>query len=140
MKSFHCFYEHDANGKQGFTLIEVLIGLFLFTFGILAVMAMTITAMHGYIRSRISNTEVNRTTLNVEVLKHAGYTGKDKIFEGEEGDGNPLGSDGDAVGYAYENDAVVRGAKFITMQNDEIKGNGVGGVYEVYYLKPAIDD
>jgi len=127
---------HLENG-QGFTLIETMISMLVFTFGILAVMTLTINAMNGFSRSRINSVEVNRTTLNLEALKEAGYKNGD-IFKGAV-QSAPVGSDGATVGYTDTNDAVVGETKLIRIQNNTVRGLGAGGNYELYYTKPLID-
>jgi prepilin-type N-terminal cleavage/methylation domain-containing protein len=126
MRDSHFISRNHLRGEQGFTLIETMIALLIFTIGIMAVMTMTITAMNGYSRSRISTTEVNRTCLNLEGVKQAGYT-ELGVFSGIQG-----GIYNDAE------DAVVRGTRLVVMQNNAIKGSGVGGAYQVYYTKPLV--
>jgi prepilin-type N-terminal cleavage/methylation domain-containing protein len=121
--------------SEGFTLIETMIALLLFTVGILAVMTMTLSAINGFTRSRITSTEVNRTALNMETLKMVNYNDT-TIFAGV--DSSPTGSDSATVAYKDDNNAVVSGTKLITMRNSELKGSGDGNTYEVYYTKPLI--
>jgi hypothetical protein len=101
----------------------------------MAVTSLTVSAIDGFTRSRITNTEVNRTTLNMETLKKVGYDNA-TIFAGVPS--SPTGSDGATVGYTDTNDAVVTDTKLIIMQNSGIKGSGAGNLYEVYYTKPLI--
>jgi type II secretory pathway pseudopilin PulG len=122
---------------QGFTLIETLISLLVFSFGILAVMALTISAMNGFSQSRITTVEVNRTTLNLEALKEARYD-EGKIFRGAV-QTTPVGTDGATVGYNDADDVVVVETKLIRIQNNSVRGIGAGGNYELYYTKPLID-
>jgi prepilin-type N-terminal cleavage/methylation domain-containing protein len=126
MRYSHSESPNNLRNEHGFTLIETMIALVVFSIGILAAMTMTTNAMKGYSRSRLSTTEVNRTCLNLEAVKQAGYTELD-VFS-------------DIQGGVHSNsqDAIVRGTRLIVMQNDAIKGKGEGGAYQVYYTKPLI--
>lgn len=123
--------------NEGFTLIEALLAMFVFTFGVLAVMTMTINANNGFTKSRTNNTEVNRTTLNLETLKEVGYNNAN-IFQGAQV--SPMGKDGATVDYNDADDAIVAETKLITIQNTKIKGGGATGNYVVYYTKPLIEN
>jgi hypothetical protein len=111
--------------------------MFVFTFGVLAVMTMTINANNGFNKSRTNNTEINRTTLNLETLKEVGYD-NDDIFKGTPM--SPMGKDSASVGYNDANNAVVAETKLITIQNTRIKGGGAAGNYVVYFTKPFIEN
>lgn len=126
MRNFKFTLKHNLGSDRGFTLIEILVALVLFALGIVGVMSMVATAMSGYSRSRISTTEVNRTCLNLEAVKQAGYKALD-VFSGIQGG-------------IYDNseNTIVRGTRLIVMQNDAIKGSGEGGTYQIYYTKPHI--
>ena len=136
MKSVRRLFQIKSKEDKGFTLIETMIALFVFTFGILAVMTMTVTSMGSFTRSRTTSTEVNRTALNLETLKQVGYSNSD-VFQGTAA--SPIGSDGTTVSYADTDNAVVFETKLIVMQNNKIKGSGAGNNYEVYYTKPLIE-
>lgn len=120
---------------QGFTLIETMIGLLIFTVGILAVCTMTSTAIKGYTFARTNTTQVNRTTANTEALKHVGYE-NDNVFSTDGTETNVQGSEGAVLSYADSDNVVVDGTKLIVMQNSEIKGGS--GDYTLYYTKPFI--
>lgn len=128
---------HPGN-NQGFTLVETMIAMLLFTFGILAVMSMTLTSMNGFNRSRITCTEVNRTTLNIETLKEGGYNNAN-IFSGAGTPAAPVGTDGATVGYNDTDNTVVAETKLISIQNNALRGAGAGATYELYYTKPFIE-
>ncbi len=120
---------------RGFTLLETLVAVLIFSFGTLAVMALTVNSMNWFTESRITTTEVNRTTLNIEALKQTGYLDSG-AFRGIWT--VPTGNDGNTVGYNDFADAVVAETRLITMQNNEVKGFGAGGNYEIYFVKPFI--
>lgn len=129
---------YPLKNNQGFTLVETMIAMLLFTFGILAVITMTLTSMNGFSRSRITCTAVNTTTLNMEALKEGGYDNAN-IFSGVGTPASPVGTDGATVGYNDSNDAVVAETKLIRIQNNALKGAGAGDTYELYYTKPLIE-
>ena len=120
---------------QGFTLIETIIGLLIFTIGILAVCSMTSTAIKGYVFARTNTTQVNRTTANTEALKHAGYENSN-VFSTDGTQTSVQGSDGTVISYGDNDDVVVAGTKLIVMENSKIKG--ASGEYTLYYTKPLI--
>lgn len=137
MKHFKGFFRSNNIGKRGFTLLETLIALLVFTVGIMGVMTMVLTSINDFTRSRVTNTEVNRTCQNVETLKQAGYSNTE-IFKGTSN--SPVGSDAASVGYTDVENAVVYGTRLIVMQNTEIGGRGAGGNYEVYFTKPVFNE
>jgi len=127
----------NRHNNQGFTLIETLMALFLFSFGIIAVMTMTTTSMTAFTNARATTTEINRSSLNLEALKHVGY-GNNQIFTGAQV--VPTGTDGTTVGYNDTNDAVVMETKLIVLQNNAINhGTSPSGLYELYFTKPFIE-
>jgi prepilin-type N-terminal cleavage/methylation domain-containing protein len=127
----------DSNDNQGFTLIEALIALMVFSVGVLAVMTMTINANNGFSKSRRNNLEVNRTTLNLETLKEVGYD-NDTVFQGTQV--SPAGTDGASVGYEDTNDAVVAETKLIVIGNNKMKSGGTAGIYQICFTKPLIEN
>lgn len=126
---------HHGN-SQGFTLIETLFAILLFSLGIMAVMSLTISSMNNFNRSRNNCVEVHRTTLNLEALKESGYN-NGAIFTGAQV--APVGTDGLTVNYNDANDAVVLETKLISIQNTIVRGVGPNGNYELYYTKPFIE-
>lgn len=121
--------------NQGFTLLETLIGLLVFTIGILAVSTMTTWAIKGYTVSRTNTAEVNRTTANTEALKQVNY-GNSDVFSATGTSTAVQGSEGEVLNYADTDDVVVLGTKLIVVQNNQI--NGGDGNYTLYYTKPVI--
>jgi prepilin-type N-terminal cleavage/methylation domain-containing protein len=124
MKDFNVELKPNSVSEKGFTLIEVLIALVVFSIGIMAVMSMIMAAMNGYSRARKSTVEVNRTSLNLESVKQAGYT--------------ELAEFSNIQGGILENteNAVVRGTQLVVMENDAIHGSR--GAYQIFYIKPLI--
>jgi Tfp pilus assembly protein PilV len=129
------------DNSNGFTLIEALIGILVFTVGILAVSAMAIQANKTYSTSRQSTREVNRTALSVEPLKHAGYS-NDNVLQDDD---DKAGTDpfyapgtGNEVEYRVQDNAVVSGTKLIVMQNDQVSDNPTVPAYTIFYTKPEI--
>jgi prepilin-type N-terminal cleavage/methylation domain-containing protein len=129
------------NSNNGFTLIEVMIGIMIFTVGILGVTALTMQAYRSYSTSRQSTREVNRTAISVEMLKHAGYF-NDNVLQDDD---DKAGTDpfyapgtGNDVEYRVQDNAVVSGTKLIVMQNDQASANPTAPAYTIFYTKPEI--
>lgn len=135
MQSFLTMKNVSAKSDKGFTLIETMIGLAVFSIGILAVCTMTSTAIKGYTTARVNTTQVNRTTANTEALKQVGYENSN-VFSAVGTDTAVQGSEGTVLSYADTDGVVVRGTKLIVMQNTKIKGGS--GNYTLYYTKPII--
>jgi len=131
----HPYGVQPKHTNRGFTLIETLFAMLVFSIGIMAVMTLTLDSMNGFIQSGITTTEVNRTTLNIESLKQTRYE-DGGVFRGVAS--APVGTDGFTVGYNDANNMVVMDTKLITIQNNAVRGIGVGGNYELYYVKPVI--
>lgn len=126
-------------GNKGFTLIETLIGLMVFSIGTLAVMALTIGSMNDFANARTGNLEINKTALQLESLKHTGY--RDNLFFDPGASTLPVvGSDGAYMDYSYMDDAIVRGTKLIALQNTKIKSaNGLTNNLTFFYTKALIE-
>lgn len=135
MKSSTCFLAKVTTGEKGFTLIETMIGLFVFTVGILAVMSMTITASNGLIRSRTSTVEVNRSCLNMEALKNTHFK-NDTILTGSTT--SPVGTDGETISITDSTNTVIKGARLIQIQNNAIHGVDATGNYTLYFAIPEV--
>jgi prepilin-type N-terminal cleavage/methylation domain-containing protein len=135
MKSIQCLLQKKSRENTGFTLIETMIALFVFSVGVMAVMTMTVTSMNSFTRSRTTSVEVGKTALNLETLKEVGYNNSD-VFQGTQV--QAAGSDGDTVGYSDSQNTVVFETRLVVMQNTGIKGNGTGNTYQLCYTKPLV--
>jgi Tfp pilus assembly protein PilV len=129
------------NGNSGFTLIEALIGILVFTVGILGVSTMAIQANRTYSTSRQSTREVNLTALSVEPLKYTGYS-NDNVLQDDD---DKAGTDpfyapgtGNDVAYRVQDNAVVSGTKLIVMQNAKVSDKPNVPAYTIFYTKPEI--
>ena len=60
-------------GEKGFTLVEVLVASGIFTFGMLAVLGMLVTAMGGNAQGRQMTEATNLTASKIEDLKLTTY-------------------------------------------------------------------
>lgn len=128
---------HNVKDTKGFTLVETLMALFLFSFGIIAVMSLTSNSMAGFTAARATSREVNRVALQLESLKETGYRDT-AIFRA--GTWNPEGTDGVSVSYTNADDAVVFETKLIMMQNNAVRhGISPSGNFELYFTKPLIE-
>jgi prepilin-type N-terminal cleavage/methylation domain-containing protein len=132
----HC----PAKTNDGFTLIEVMFALFIFTVGVLGVTAMTVQSNLSYSASRQSTREVNRTTMGVEDLKYAGYSNDNVLQDEAEKGGVPFYAPGSSnhVAYQVQDNAVVTGTKLIVVQNKQVSRNAAASAYTIYYTKPEI--
>jgi Tfp pilus assembly protein PilV len=138
MRTLHKRNNYGFTTNEGFSLIETMIGLFIFTVGILAVCSMTVTAINGFTKANTNSVEVNRTTANTETLKQIGY--ENSTFFSTDGTlMSAYGSDGAVVNYADTDNAVIRGTKLVVVQNTKMKGLGIGGDYALNYIKPIIE-
>lgn len=132
---------HPWNNNSGFTLIEVMIGIVIFTVGILGVTALTMQAYRSYSTSRQCTREVNRTAVSVESLKHAGYSNDNVLQDDDDKAGmDPFYAPGTGndVEYRVQDNAVVSGTKLIVMQNDQVSANPTAPAYTIFYTKPEI--
>lgn len=129
------------DNSNGFTLLEALIGILIFTVGILAVSGMAIQANKTYSTSRQSTREVNRTALGVEPLKHAGYSNDNVLQDDDQKAGtDPFYAPGTGtdVQYRVQDNVVVSGTKLIVMQNAKVSDNLAVPAYTIFYTKPEI--
>jgi prepilin-type N-terminal cleavage/methylation domain-containing protein len=138
MKAQLHIFSTQLKSQKGFTLIETMIGLAIFTVGIFAVWMMSSTAIRGYSDARSSTVEVNRTSVSIETLKQTGFT-NDDIFDTDQSTYMPAqGVDGTYVGYSFADNVAVRGTKMIITQNNQIKGFGPGNNFALFYTKSLI--
>ncbi len=128
------------DNDQGFTLIEVLIALLVFTVGIMAVATMSFSAFNTFSQANTSAVEVSRAVANMDTLKHVS-TLNDDVFKNDQS-AFPFGGSIDAalVTCWDFDDVVVRGTKFVAVENDQIKGGWARGdpgnpneSYRLYY-------
>ena len=63
-----------GTGEKGFTLVELLVASAIFTFGMLAVLGMLITAMGGNAQGRQMTEATNLTAAKIEDLKLTPYS------------------------------------------------------------------
>ncbi len=64
----------NGTGEKGFTLVEVLVASAIFTFGMLAVLGMLITAMGGNAQGRQMTEATNLAAAKIEDLKQTPYS------------------------------------------------------------------
>ncbi len=124
MKSFLQNITTNTRGSdQGFTLIEVLIALLVFTVGIMAVATMSITAFNTFSRAGVSTVEVNRAVANIDTLKHVSTLNDDVFTNGQSASAFPFNGSSDQANITCWDfdDVVVRGTKFVAVENNQIK-------------------
>ncbi|MGD8836400.1 MAG: prepilin-type N-terminal cleavage/methylation domain-containing protein [Desulfobacteraceae bacterium] len=139
MKSPRQPFSYHLENSQGFTLIETMIALLVFTLGILAIMTLNVSSTNGFTRSGITSTEVNRTTLNIETLKEASYSNEAVFPEEQTTPMGTMGTDGDTINYYNSVDTVVKDTKLIVLENKAIHGGSASNTYELYFIKPLIE-
>ncbi len=143
MKSFIQLKTKSARGNdQGFTLIEVLFALLIFTVGIMAVATMSYSAFNNFSQAGVSTVEVNRAVTNIDTLKMVS-TLNDQVFQnGQSQTTFPFnGSLDQAFVTCWDfNDVVVRGTTFVAVENNQIRGGWARGDpgnpnenYRLYY-------
>ncbi len=126
----------NSSGSEGFTLIEVLIAILVFTIGVLAVSTMSIQAFNGFDLSRTSTAEVNRAIRNIDSLKSTSYFNNQIFNAGGQGASNyPFGDDQGAIGCWDFNNMVVRDVKFIAVENSRLRGPSPTNNYRLYFTK-----
>ncbi|MGD8846416.1 MAG: prepilin-type N-terminal cleavage/methylation domain-containing protein [Desulfobacteraceae bacterium] len=140
MKPFVYFASSaPIDGEQGFTLIEAMIALLVFTIGIMAVSAMAITGFNSFNKSRTETAEVNRTIKNVDALKSTLYSNT-QIFNSSASGGAsnyPVGTDQADFNSWDFNDVVVRDVKLIAVENNnnQFRGPTASSQYRLYVIK-----
>jgi prepilin-type N-terminal cleavage/methylation domain-containing protein len=127
-----------CNDKQGFTLIEVIFALLVFSIGIMAVTTMTISGFDGFETARTITNEVNRSVKTIDTFKSALYS-NDQIFNTNAGTPSsyPFGTDNaDFTCWDFTN-IVVRDVRFIAVENQQIRAPSASGNYRLFYAKPG---
>lgn len=126
---------------RGFSLVELMIALVIFSFGVLAVGAMQITSMHGNSKSRMVSEAANAATDFMENLLAREYQhalliddddGKDETDadtnaydatkDGTEEDGDGNGTDDNGGNFGLDDTVNPDGHSF-----------SVDGVYEIFW-------
>ncbi len=117
---------------QGFTLIEVMIALLVFTVGIMAVATMSFNAFNNFSQATFSTEEVNRAVTNIDTITSMS-TLNETVFPESDSDWStdtypPEDSiDREFVTFWQFDNVVVRGVKFIAVENNRIKGGWTRG-------------
>lgn len=128
-----------SGGEQGFTLIEVMIALLVFSVGIMAVSGMAFKGINSFDKSRTETAEVNRTIKTVDALKSTLYSNT-QIFNTTASGGAsnyPIGTDQPDFNSWDFNDVVVRDVKLIAVENNNnrFRGPTASSQYRLYIVK-----
>ena len=103
----------EKRGQQGFTLIEVLMAMAIFSIGILAVGAMQITSTNSNASARIHTEEYTWVVDQIERLTGLDYDHGDLDAGDHAVDQDPY-----TVSWTVVDDIPVDGAKMITVEAD----------------------
>ncbi len=126
MKFFMRLKTTNIRGNdQGFTLVEVLFAILIFTVGIMAVATMSIRAFDTFTQAGVSTVEVNRTVTNIDTVKMVS-TLNNQVFQNGQ-TAHPLVSSVDqGIVTCWDfNNVVVRGVTFIGVENNQIRGSWI---------------
>jgi prepilin-type N-terminal cleavage/methylation domain-containing protein len=140
MKSFvNIASSAPIDGEQGFTLIEVMVALLVFTIGIMAVSGMAIQGYDSFDKSRTETAEVNRTIKTVDALKSTLYSNT-QVFNNTASGGAsnyPIGTEQADFNSWDFNDVVVRDVKLIAVENNnnQFIGPTANSQYRLYIVK-----
>lgn len=85
------FFVADRKGEAGFTLIEVLVALTVFSIGILAVMTMQTTSIGGNSKAQYIAEASSWGADRMETLMNLSYTHADLVAGNHAATGNPAG-------------------------------------------------
>lgn len=137
-----CFFRSKissgGSGQQGFTLVEVLIAMCVFSIGIMAVTAMAVRGFNNFSLARAATVEANRSVKTIDTFRFALYTNA-QIFNTnvDQPASYPFGNDNANFQCWDFDDLVVQGVKFVTVENQQIAGPTASGFYRLHYTKPG---
>ena len=103
-----------TTGREGFTLIETMVGMMIFAIGISAVLYLEVVAIRNHTRARVHVNEIHATSGVGEALKLAGWD--DPQMQGStDGIVYPASSlpikDSDKITYTVYTNALVEGTR-----------------------------
>lgn len=136
MKSlFHKNRFPSKTQEHGFTLIEVMIAMVVFTIGTLAVSIMSVRGFNSYTDSRNTTTEVNRSIKNIDALSCSSYNNNQVFAQGGQSANYPYGADqADLDSWDFDN-IVVNNTKLIAVENTTVRGPTASDDYRLYMVK-----
>lgn len=100
------------NNEGGFTLIEAIIGMFVFTIGILAAASMQIGAIQGNDISRSLTMGANLAANQVEELRLLDYMKDADLSQGAHG---PIQNGRYTLNYVVQRDAILRNTMLVNV-------------------------
>jgi len=116
-----------TKSQKGFTLIEILIAMVIFSIGILGVATMQIASIKGNSKARLISEDINFAADRIELFMTLDYD--DATFADTDGDGTNEDTDGDGIddnggnfGLEDASDATADGAA-------DSDGNGVNDIF-----------
>jgi prepilin-type N-terminal cleavage/methylation domain-containing protein len=116
---------HRKKNNEGFTLVEVMIGMAIFLIGFLAVGAMQLSAVNGNTGAREATEAATRATSQLETLIALPY---DSIVTG-----GPVTDGAYTVSWAVDDDTPLPNTKTITVTVDWLDRGARN--FEVTYTK-----
>jgi prepilin-type N-terminal cleavage/methylation domain-containing protein len=126
----------SGGDQQGFTLIEVLIAMGVFAFGIMMVTVMVVRGFDNFTRARTTTAEVYRSVRTIDTFRFALYSNA-QIFNtnADQPASYPFGDDQPDFQCWDFNDVVVQGVKFIAVEDQELPSPSASGSYRLFYTK-----
>jgi prepilin-type N-terminal cleavage/methylation domain-containing protein len=138
MKVCRCLLKRfsDRGGQKGFTLIEVLIAMGIFSFGIMMVTAMAVRGFNSYAVARTTTDEVYQNVTTIDTFRFALYSNAQIFSTNTDTPANyPFGA-GNANFRCWDfNDLIVRDVKFIAVENQQLRSPSNSGFYRLFYTK-----
>ena len=127
-----------CGGQQGFSLIEVLVAMAIFSVGIMVVTTMAIRGFNGYTTARVTTDEVHKNIKTIDTFRFAFYY-NNQIFDTDGAAGQaanyPFGKENANFACWDFNDLVVRDVKFIMVENQQLVSPSASGRYRLFYTK-----
>ncbi len=121
----------DNHCARGFTLIEAIIGMFVFTVGILAAVSMQVTAINGNSTARDLTMGANEAANEVENLRPLDYMTDDNLTEGIHG---PIQVDNYTVTYNVQRNALLQNTMLVNITVNWLE-RGAPKTMNMVYIK-----
>jgi Tfp pilus assembly protein PilV len=121
----------EKNGHAGFTLIEAIIGLFVFTVGILAAASMQVGALHGNSTARSLTQGATIAANLVENLRPLDYMTDAALTQGIQG---PIQNGNYTITYNVQRNALLQNTMRVDVTVDWLE-RGAPKTMNLVYIK-----